>query len=374
MLIWRKIRVLYASLRGFVAARFRSRGIALPNPSAELKEKLEPKVEDYPEPVNVVRHLAPVEAGLSGVGLEGEFHQEMRRFVGTQRSAHTQRAYEGDLKQYRQFVLGEKMPIDSFDTLLAFRDWLVRPDYEGGAGLTRSSANRKFATIRSFLNWLQARGKVKENPSVWIKNFRAKTESPTQAFSDIEVADMLSRPNEYTRSGLMHSVMLHFLFYLGLRRSELVALQAKHLGWARAGDKTVLTVRVPGKGDKERILPIPEKMQRLLEKYLMKKGLEIGGQGFLFSPVRNNATKVKDKPIAAQAVYYIVKKYALKAGVDRRVSPHSCRATCISNALDHSASHRSVQQLAGWSSPLMIERYDKRRTDLEHSAVHVVDY
>jgi site-specific recombinase XerD len=374
MLIWQKIRVLYASLRGFLAALVQPKGDAPLIPSAKVEVGLEHASQKYPVAVEDWEPEVSSEAKLSGVGLEGEFHQEMRRFVGTQRSAHTQRAYEGDLKQYRQFVLGEKMPMDSFDTLLAFRDWLVRPDYEGGAGLTRSSANRKFATIRSFLNWLQARGKVKENPSVWIKNFRAKTESPTQAFSDIEVADMLSRPNEYTRSGLMHSVMLHFLFYLGLRRSELVALKVSHLGWARAGDKNVLTVRVPGKGDKERILPIPEKMQKLLEKYLLKKGLEIGGEGFLFSPVRNNATKVKDKPIASQAVYYIVKKYALMAGVDRRVSPHSCRATCISNALDHAASHRSVQQLAGWSSPLMIERYDKRRTDLEHSAVHVVDY
>lgn len=374
MLIWLKIRAWYASLRGKLLSYWRQEP-GLPSPaSANGEVELESLPRFYPEAVDAWLQEEPAQAKLLEVGLEGEFHQEMRRFVGTQRSAHTQRAYEGDLKQYRQFVLGEKMPMDSFDTLLAFRDWLVRPDYEGGAGLTRSSANRKFATIRSFLNWLQARGKVKENPSVWIKNFRAKTESPTQAFSDIEVADMLSRPNEYTRSGLMHSVMLHFLFYLGLRRSELVALQAKHLGWARAGNKTVLTVRVPGKGDKERILPIPEKMQKLLERYLLKKGLEIGGAGFLFSPVRNNATKVKDKPIASQAVYYIVKKYALKAGVDRRVSPHSCRATCISNALDHSASHRSVQQLAGWSSPLMIERYDKRRTDLEHSAVHVVDY
>jgi len=374
MLIWRKIRGLYASLRGKVLALWRPKPLPTVPPSARVEEKLSLLTTEYLEAEDALSLPGPPEEKVSGVGLEGEFHQEMKRFVGTQRSAHTQRAYEGDLKQYRQFVWGEKMPLDSFDTLLAFRDWLVKPDYEGGAGLTRSSANRKFATIRSFLNWLQARGKVKENPSIWIKNFRAKTESPTQAFSDIEVADMLSRPNEYTQSGLMHSVMLHFLFYLGLRRSELVALKASHLGWARAGDKTVLTVRVPGKGDKERILPIPEKMQKLLEKYLYKKALEIGGEGFLFSPVRNNATKVKDKPIAPQAVYYIVKKYALKAGVDRRVSPHSCRATCISNALDHSASHRSVQQLAGWSSPLMIERYDKRRTDLEHSAVHVVDY
>jgi site-specific recombinase XerD len=374
MAIWRKIRAWCGPLLGFWRKAFSSREQAPVKVSAKAKEILLEKRGAYPEAEEAPREEAVLQPAPSEPWLKGEILREMQRFVASQRSSHTQRAYENDLKQYLGFLRAERLAGDSFDSLLAFRDWMVKPDYEGGAGLTRTSANRKFATIRSFLNWLQARGKVKENPSIWIKNFRAKTESPTQAFSDIEVADILSRPNERTSSGLMHSVMLHFLFYLGLRRGELVALKASHLGWARSGDKNLLTVRVPGKGDKERILPIPEKMQVLLERYMRKKGLEIGGEGYLFSPVKNNLTKVKDRPLASQTVYYVVKKYAEKAGVDRRVSPHSCRATCISNALDHSASHRSVQQLAGWSSPLMIERYDKRRTDLEHSAVHVVDY
>ncbi|RZA09578.1 MAG: hypothetical protein EOP11_01310 [Proteobacteria bacterium] len=315
-------------------------------------------------------------AGSDGLApwLKGELIQEMQRFISTQRSPHTRRAYEGDLRQFVGYIRAEGLPGDSFDTLLSYREWLVRPDYEGGAGLTRGSSNRKFATVRSFLAWLQSRGKVKENPGLWIKNFRAKTESPTQAFSDIEVADILSRPNYQTSSGLMHAVVLHILFYLGLRRGEVVALQGKHLGWARVGENTVLTLRVPGKGDKERILPLPEKLKTLLMKYLDKKGLSIGDDAFLFTPVKNNVTRVMNKPIDSQAIYYIVKKYSEMAGVDKRVSPHSCRATCISNALDHAASHRSVQQMAGWSSPLMIERYDKRRTALQDSAVHVVEY
>jgi site-specific recombinase XerD len=294
--------------------------------------------------------------------------------VQTQRSAHTKRAYEGDLRQFIQYLRSEKQAGDSFDALLAFREWLVRPDFEGGAGLTRVSANRKFATVRAFLSWLQSRGKIRENPSPWIKNFRAKTESPTQAFNDREVALMLELPNRKSESGLMHSVILHLLFYLGLRRGELVALRAKHIGWARMGEHSVMTLRVPGKGDKERILPLPPKTQSVLEKYLERKGLVAGGEEYLFSPVRNNVTKTKNRPIDGVSVYYVVKKYARLAGVERKVSPHSCRATCISNALDHAASHRSVQQMAGWSSPLMIERYDKRRTELQHSAVHVVEY
>lgn len=317
---------------------------------------------------------APTEALGEAPWLKGEIIQEMLRFTQNQRSSHTKRAYENDLKQFVSFLRSEKVSGESFEALVAFRDWLVKPEHLGGRGLTRGSANRKFASVRSFLTWLQARGKVRENPGRWVKNFRAKTESPTQAFSDIEVAQMLRMPNTRSLSGHMHSVVLHLLFYLGLRRGELVALKASHLGWGRVGDSSVLTLRIPGKGDKERILPLPERTHAILLGFLEKRGISIGDDAPLFSPVKNNFTKIKDKPLDGQAIYYIVKKYAQMAGVDRRVSPHSCRATCISNALDHSASHRSVQELAGWSSPLMIERYDKRRTALKDSAVHVVEY
>ncbi|MGZ3652626.1 MAG: tyrosine-type recombinase/integrase [Bdellovibrionota bacterium] len=333
-----------------------------------------PQIEEFPE-VEDEAPLEPLAVTLSEPWLKGELLSEARRFVLTQRSVHTQRAYEGDLRQFISFLRGENAAGDSFDALLAFRDWLVKEKSEGGAGLARISANRKFATVRAFLSWLQSRGKVRDNPSPWVKNFRARTESPTQAFTDAEVAHMLEMPNRATPSGLMHSVILHLLFYLGLRRGELVALKAKHIGWARTqGDASVMTLRIPGKGDKERVLPLPPKTQAVLERFLEKRGITPGGDEFLFSPVRNNVTKTKSRAIATQAVYYVVTKYAKLAGVDRRVSPHSCRATCISNALDHAASHRSVQQMAGWSSPLMIERYDKRRTELRDSAVHVVEY
>ena len=94
----------------------------------------------------------------------------------------------------------------------------------------------------------------------------------------------------------------------------------------------------------------------------------------LFTPTRNPRTKALIKPLNPNAISYIVIRYARKAGVLKQISPHSCRATCISNALDRRATQRSVQNLAGWSTPLMIQRYDKRREDLKNSAAFLVDY
>lgn len=333
-----------------------------PHPLKEVLSRVEGPFEAY----NKVSDTIP--------WLKGVLIQEIQRFVQTQRSPHTARAYAGDLKQFVGYLRARNVGVADFDVLLGYRDWLVKPGDKGGAGLSRISANRKFSTIRAFLSWLQSRGKIRENPSPWVKNFRAKTESPTQAFSDEEVARILALPSRRSRSGRMHRVILYFLFYLGLRRGELVALKASHLGRGHLDGEEILTLRVPGKGDKERILPVPSQVAAALGEYLVDEGIRSGDDRFLFSPVRNNRTHVKEKPLNSHAIYYVVKKYARLAGVEARVSPHSCRATCISNALDHAASHRAVQQLAGWSSPLMIERYDKRRTDLRRSAVHVVRY
>ena len=71
---------------------------------------------------------------------------------------------------------------------------------------------------------------------------------------------------------------------------------------------------------------------------------------------------------------HIIKRYAKLAGIHYAVSPHSARATAVSNALDNLAPHRAVQHLAGWSSPLMVTRYDKRKQDLKNSAVKYIHY
>lgn len=306
--------------------------------------------------------------------LRGEIMAELERFVRTQRSQHTQRAYAADLRQFLGWLRSERYS-PGIDALLEYRDWLVKPESELGLGLARASANRKFATVRSFLGWLQGRGFIRENPAIWVKNFRAKTESPTLGFSDSQVARMLELPGLYTLSGLMHATILHLLFYLGLRRSEVCALKCSHLAQARFGEGVITTLRVPGKGDKERILPLPPVVVKIINRYLDRRGLHYGEDKFLFRAIRGRGQMAKkESPLNTNTIAYIVKKYARRAGIDARVSPHSCRATAISNALDQGASHRAVQQMAGWSSPLMIERYDKRQTDLKNSAVHVVKY
>ena len=98
-------------------------------------------------------------------------------------------------------------------------------------------------------------------------------------------------------------------------------------------------------------------------------------EDYLFRPIRNNSGRGgTDKPIDPSLIFYIVKRYARLAGIESRVSPHSCRATAISNARDHNVPDRSIQEFAGWASANMITRYDKRKTSVEQSAAHEIDY
>ena len=84
--------------------------------------------------------------------------------------------------------------------------------------------------------------------------------------------------------------------------------------------------------------------------------------------------KTAEHALSSSEVAWIVRKSARRAGLLNRVSPHMLRATAITHALDQGATHRGVQQMAGWTSPLMISRYDKRRKDPRFSAIDQLVY
>lgn len=291
-------------------------------------------------------------------------------FLQTQNSAHTRRAYEKDLEDFLNYLKLTQKPMN-VHTLVEYRELLsTRTSARTGQPLSHVSINRKIATLKSFLNWLVLNGVLPNNPAKAVKSFRAGRESPTRDIPDDLVQRMLELPYRHKVAGRLHHAMLMVLFHLGLRRSELVALRTSDL-FEQEGMKVI---RVKGKGDKERILPIPPEVAKSIDTYIEMSRKDLKIDQPLFSPVKNNVTKTKDKHLHPNAVAYVVKHYAKLAGVSYRVSPHSARATAVSNALDNQAPHRSVQHMAGWSSPLMVTRYDKRKQDLKNSGVHYIKY
>ncbi|NBX76245.1 MAG: hypothetical protein EBQ92_06795 [Proteobacteria bacterium] len=300
--------------------------------------------------------------------------QEIQPFLQNQLSDHTRRAYEGDLKQFFLFLEGRISPEDlkalKPEHIILFRKSLEEGRLTGKV-LEKATVNRKLAVVKSFLSWLKLNHLISENPAELVKGFPQSQESSLKGFSDEEARKILLLPRLNSKAGALHSAILHMLFYMGLRKAELMSLRMGDISEERG----VPVIKVRGKGHRVRILPMVPIVKASLEHYFhVCRRDPSQTESFVFTPTKNPLNGILEKPLGPNAITYIVTHYSKKAGVLQKVSPHSCRATCISNALDKKATHRSVQYLAGWSTPLMIQRYDKRREELKNSAAFVVDY
>jgi integrase/recombinase XerD len=297
-----------------------------------------------------------------------KLRRSIEGFLADQRSPHTQRAYGKDLKRFIRFLhaRGLAQGPERLDrtVLIAYKDLLL------SEGLEHSSIDRHLATLRSFFRWLVDDGHIEKSPADGVRFLNPKRLSRTIGFSDEEVQRMLAMPDLHTKTGSQHYAILMFLFYCGLRRSELCSLRVSSLGEER-GHKVL---RLRGKGNSERLLVLVKPVWNALQHYFRITGRQPIGDNFLFAPLRNNRTRELSRPLDPSMVFYIVTRYARLAGIANRVSPHSCRATAISNARDHQVADRAIQEFAGWASPDMITRYDKRRSSIEKSAAHAIRY
>lgn len=303
-----------------------------------------------------------------------QWAQEVRPFLTNQLSDHTRRAYEKDLRQFFEFI-SIKVSAENFTSLNAEHIIFYRKALEEGRitgkTLMKSTINRKMAVVKSYLGWLRLNGVVRENPAQLVKSYPQTQESSLLGLSDEEAKKILEATSVNSPSKALHCAVLHCLLYLGLRKAELIALRVGDWDSERGID----VVRVHGKGHRVRVLPITERLKLVLLAYFRVCGRSRERTDEpLFTPTKNPRQTGLIRHLTPHAITYIVLRYARRAGVMKRISPHSCRATCISNALDRRASHRSVQHLAGWSTPLMIQRYDKRREDLKNSAAFTIEY
>lgn len=299
--------------------------------------------------------------------------QSIEAFLLDQRSEHTRRAYGKDLKRFIQFLHLREVERGperlERSVVIGFKESLLREKLE------HTTVDRHLASLRSFFKWLVDDGVLEKNPAEGVRFLKPKRLSTTIGFSDAEVIKVLAQPDLHTRTGAMHYAILMVLFYCGLRRSELCSLKMTSLGEER-GHRVI---RLRGKGNSERVIPLIPPVWNALRYYFRISGRRPQGEGYLFTAIRRGNLSVKTpspglKALNPSMIFYIVTKYARAAGVANRVSPHSCRATAISHARDRQVPDRAIQEFAGWASPDMITRYDKRKTSVEKSASLAIRY
>ena len=294
----------------------------------------------------------------------------MNEFLMQFLSPDTKTAYMKDLQFFFDFLRSGDVSITHPNQIQSFHFGLYR-DHLMERGLSSATVNRRLVCIRSFMKWSVAARLIDHNPLDVVKLPKIQTESPTLAFDDEEVVRMLEAPDTKTHRGALHRVSMALLFNLGLRRSELTHIRL--MDFAKERGHTVL--RIHGKGDKVRLIPINESVQHEIQRYLdhlKDNGVTLDFEDYL---LQIDVKSKNEKPIDGSTIYRIIEKYAKDLGINKRVSPHSCRATVISHLLDtQSAPIRDVAIFAGHANITTTERYDKRRQNLKNSAAYHVDY
>jgi integrase/recombinase XerC len=316
------------------------------------------------------------------------FLSTLGEFSAVQLSPHTQRAYKKDLEDFFGFLKRMGMGAQWTDELspvwvVAYRNHLIDE-----RKMARASVTRRLAVVKSFGKWCVARRFLKENPAELVKSFPQTQESKTGFLDPQEVQSLLLTPSlekEERLSRALATMVVESLLMLGVRRSELCRIR---LGDLERLDGMWL-VRIHGKGDRDRRLPLLPRLSQTWSQW-MRRAFDDSPQPSLaenpndwlawLEPRRELyllfSTRAKNSgvPLSSSEVAHIVRKRARVSGLRKKVSPHMLRATAITRALDQGASHRGVQQMAGWTSPLMITRYDKRRKDPKHSGLWKLDY
>jgi integrase/recombinase XerD len=199
-------------------------------------------------------------------------------------------------------------------------------------------------------------------------------EGVTPALGDHQARMLLEAPPADTLKGRRDRAILATLLYHGLRCEELCTLKVGDIH-QREG---VTHLRVEGKGEKVRYLPLHVLAQRLITAYLEACGHAGDLHGPLFRPVKNNRTQTLAKSLHPASVYHnIVKRYAGVLGLTKVIPGlcvHSLRATAATNALQHEADIAKVQEWLGHADISTTRMYDKRQSRPEDSPTFKVRY
>jgi len=201
----------------------------------------------------------------------------------------------------------------------------------------RSQA-RVASTLRRFFAWLAREHVVADNPAAHLSVPRAGRRLPG-TLTEAEVEDLLAAPDHELSNEARDRAMLELLYATGLRVSELVGLTLSELN-LRQG-----VVRVVGKGGKERLVPLGEPAADALETYLARTRPALVGK----HPTDALFPGREGRALTRQSFWHAIRRYAVRAGIDKPLSPHTLRHAFATHLINHGADLRVVQMLLGHS-------------------------
>jgi integrase/recombinase XerC len=273
-------------------------------------------------------------------------------------SAHTLRNYLSDLLQFLAFVEKphERAEVRAVAVgeinhhhIHAFLSTLYRHH-------KKSSIGRKLSAIKSFLRFLLREGIIERDPTLLIGSPKKDQPLPTYLPID-DMFRLLDAPPLDTPTGLRDRAILEVLYSCGLRVSELVGLD-----W-NAIDANLEVVRVRGKGNKERIVPIGRKALEALDRYRAQiLALVVPKRRYSLPSLSSSASlpvflNTRGERLTTRSVARLVAGYARDCGIALKTSPHALRHTFATHLLDAGADLRAIQELLGHSSLSTTQKY-----------------
>lgn len=280
--------------------------------------------------------------------------QSIARFLayleGERRSSrHTVSAYRRDLEQLVRFAREkrEEEPRAGGLDILLLRGWL------GTLARTHAPASiaRKVAAARALLKYLQRRGEIDKNAAALLALPKVRRRLPT--FLDVDAAaEVVETPGAETAEGLRDRAVLETLYGSGLRVSELCGLDLAHVD-RQPGQASV---RVIGKGDKERVVPLGSHSEAAIARYLERRD-ELSDPKTGDRDPRALFLSRRGARLGVRRVQTLVHQYGALGAGRADLHPHALRHTCATHLLDGGADLRAIQKLLGHASLATTQQY-----------------
>lgn len=254
-------------------------------------------------------------------------------------------AYADDLNKLEQYIQqysSGKSPLDlELSQLQAFVKWISE------MGFSATSQARIISGIKTFYKFLLLENEIKQSPAELLE--APKTTRKLPVFLTIDEIDrLIAQIDRSTPEGERNVTMLEALYSCGLRVSELVNLKISDLHLNED------YIKVIGKGNKERLVPIGKSAKKLLQNYINRVRVHL--------PIKKNAGDIiflnrRGGPISRVMVFYVIKDLADKAGIKKKMSPHTFRHSFATHLVEGGADLRAVQEMLGHESITTTEIY-----------------
>jgi integrase/recombinase XerD len=281
-------------------------------------------------------------------------------YLRTLTSPQTIRTYNTEIRMFVAYAVGElgkELSELTAEDVSLYREHLIN-------GYASATAAKKLAVLRRFLIFTFMTGATSVNPEAlrfFAKSPRVRQDPAYNVLTEDELQRML---NAARADNYRDYVMLAVMAGCGLREAEVVGLKLSD--FQDAGNDAVM-LRVLGKGDKIRNVPISPDLWRLVQRYVLLSGRSLNSHIDARKPLLTSRVG-KDKPLTTRSVQNIVKKYVRAAGITKPISPHSIRHTVGTNMAVNEAPLLVIQQFLGHSDPKTTMRYIRRAEELASKA------